>query len=291
MKIHHLNCATFCPRGGRWLGGDGRLHRSVKLVCHCLLIETDSGLVLVDTGFGTADVAHPRERLGMFYLLGTSPRLDMSETAHRQIVNLGYSVDDVRHVLLTHLDVDHAGGLPDFPKARVHLLADEHAAANSPAARQRMRGRPAQWSHGPDWQFYAAHGERWFGFECVRSLNGLPPEILFVPLRGHTLGHAAIAVAAGRGWLLHAGDAYFHHGELETPPHCPRGLDVLQRVFEVDRSARLRNQQRLRDLVQERGGEVSVFCAHDPVELERLQARERARSTNGDPRRTLRADA
>jgi hypothetical protein len=35
---------------------------------------------------------------------------------------------------------------------------------------------------------------------------------------------------------------------------------------------------------------VSVFCAHDPLELERLQARERARTTNGDPRHPLRAD-
>ena len=36
---------------------------------------------------------------------------------------------DVRHVLLTHLDRDHAGGIPDFPKARVHVHRKEHEMA------------------------------------------------------------------------------------------------------------------------------------------------------------------
>ena len=59
MRIHHLNCGTDCPLGGALFDG-----RSVsplgRLVCHCLLIETDShGLVLVDTGYGLRDIDHP----------------------------------------------------------------------------------------------------------------------------------------------------------------------------------------------------------------------------------------
>ncbi len=34
---------------------------------------------------------------------------------------LGYSINDVRHIILTHLDLDHAGGLHDFPNAAVHV--------------------------------------------------------------------------------------------------------------------------------------------------------------------------
>lgn len=44
----------------------------------------------------------------------------------------------------------------------------------------------------------------------MRRLTGLPPEILALPLPGHSRGHAAIAVDTGHGWLVHAGDAYFH---------------------------------------------------------------------------------
>ena len=59
MRIHHLNCGTCCPVGGRMFDGcsDSAFGR---LVCHCLLIETDEGLVLVDTGFGMKDVDHPQ---------------------------------------------------------------------------------------------------------------------------------------------------------------------------------------------------------------------------------------
>ena len=47
MRIHHLNCGTMCPWGGRLM--DGRKDRAgepARVVCHCLLIETNDGLVL-----------------------------------------------------------------------------------------------------------------------------------------------------------------------------------------------------------------------------------------------------
>jgi hypothetical protein len=61
MRIHHLNCISTCPLGGHLMDGrtPGVLTRG-QLACHCLLLETDQGLVLVDTGLGLGDVAHPR---------------------------------------------------------------------------------------------------------------------------------------------------------------------------------------------------------------------------------------
>jgi glyoxylase-like metal-dependent hydrolase (beta-lactamase superfamily II) len=97
-------------------------------------------------------------------------------------------------------------------------------------------------------------------------LEGLPPEILLVPLAGHTWGHAGVAVDTGNGWLLHAGDAYFFRGEMGETYRCPPGLAGYQRLMEVDRAARLANQARLRALA--RGGDVRIVSAHDPVELE-----------------------
>jgi 4-hydroxy-3-methylbut-2-enyl diphosphate reductase IspH len=40
----------------------------------------------------------------------------------------------------------------------------------------------------------------------------------------------------------------------------------------ADGSARSNNEQRLRELAREHGDEVRMFCAHDPVELERAAA-------------------
>src|SRR5438477_8861370 len=60
MRIHHLSCGTMCPFGGRLWDGRTQVLGPAEIVCHCLLIETEVGLVLVDTGFGTRDVAQPR---------------------------------------------------------------------------------------------------------------------------------------------------------------------------------------------------------------------------------------
>lgn len=277
MKVRHLDCATMCPFGGRWLSGHGSVFERARLAGHCLLVELDDGLLLVDTGLGLDNVTSPRERLGRSYLALTQPRLDPAQTAARQITALGLSPHDVRHVVLTHLDVDHAGGLPDFPEAMVHVMAAEHSAATSHgSSMESRRYRPAQWQHQPTWSLYEPEGEPWFGFECVRDLDGVPPEVLLVPLPGHTRGHAAVAVQESGGWLLHAGDAYFHRSEMDPDRRrCPPLLDLFERAVQFDGEQRLANQERLRALARENRGEVRVFCAHDAVELERLQAAER----------------
>lgn len=126
MRVHHLNCISSCPLGGRLM--DGRTPSVLKrgeLCCHCLLIETNNELVLVDTGFGLRDVADPKSRLSTFFMALLSPDFRDEMTAVRQIEQLGFQAADVRHILLTHLDFDHAGGLDDFPNATIHMLQQE----------------------------------------------------------------------------------------------------------------------------------------------------------------------
>jgi hypothetical protein len=68
-KIHHLDCGTMCPFGGGLVSGEG-IFSSAKMVAHCLLVERENGLLLVDTGFGLDDVRSPAERLGASVSLG-----------------------------------------------------------------------------------------------------------------------------------------------------------------------------------------------------------------------------
>ena len=80
MRVHHLNGSTLCPVGrGLSLGDPGG-----RLVCHCLLIETSEGLVLVDTALGLEDIhapTHESVRQGMG-LMG--PKWDPEQTMARQ---------------------------------------------------------------------------------------------------------------------------------------------------------------------------------------------------------------
>jgi glyoxylase-like metal-dependent hydrolase (beta-lactamase superfamily II) len=271
MRIHHINCISSCPLGGRLIDGRARSLRA-KLACRCILVETAGTLVLLDTGYGLRDVAAPRQRLGAFFLRLLDPDFREELTAVRQIEALGYSARDVRHIVLTHLDFDHAGGLDDFPAATVHMMIDEpEDAIRQRSWLDRQRFRPAQWSSYPRWRGYeVTGGEPWFGFDAVRQLRDVPPEILMIPLRGHTLGHAGIAVQHDGRWLLLAGDAYFDHDELDPDdPHCTPGLRLYQWMMEKDRPARLSNVRRLRELARDHGDSVRIICSHDPRELER----------------------
>lgn len=268
FRVHHLNCACI-----RRLSIHGR-----QLACHCLLIETPaSGLVLLDTGLGTTDLIDPRPRLGFsFTHVYANPKRDPAMAAANQIRALGFRQDDVRHIVMTHLDLDHVGGLSDFPHAKVHVHARElKAAMERKSFKAKHRYSPPMWAHKPDFRAYLEEGEPWFGFGAVRQLDGLPPELLFVPLFGHTLGHCGVAVDDGAGWLLHAGDAYFDPREIKQPKReCAWKVGAFQALVQTVRKDRLRNQARLREL-HATHPEIRIFCAHNPFELEEAQAHAR----------------
>jgi len=277
MRLHHLNCISSCPLGGRLM--DGRSASALergRLCCHCVLAETSAGLVLIDTGMGLNDVRNPRARLSSFFLTLMSPDFREEMTAVRQIESLGFSARDVRHIVLTHLDFDHAGGLDDFPEATVHMLGLErdHALARRTWL-DRQRFRPQQWGDRSRWVTYDAEGgEPWFGFARARPLRGLPPEIALVPLIGHTHGHAGVALDLGATWFMQAGDAYFWADEMNPDrPYCTPGLRMYQWMMEKNRRARLDNQRRLRELVRDHGPAVQLCCGHDPIEFERVAGR------------------
>ncbi|SCG42043.1 MBL fold metallo-hydrolase [Micromonospora humi] len=271
MRVHHLNCGSMVavepvagPGPGQPGGGDPT---PLPAVCHCLLVETDTdGLVLVETGFGRADVEAPERTLDPNFLRWARPALDPAETAISQVVALGFAPADVRHVVLTHLHQDHTGGLSDFPHARVHISADELATApdggHYPAAHL---------AHRPDWVTYpSTGGEHWYDFAGVRRAAGLAADILLIPFAGHTPGHTAVAVRADGGWLVHAGDAYFHQNEIRPEPGpLPPAMDQLQAAVETDRGLRLANLDRLRRVLRDHPTEVRVVPAHDPWEFER----------------------
>src|SRR4029079_7320594 len=164
--------------------------------------------------------------------------LEPAETAVAQIERLGLDPRDVRHIAVTHLDLDHAGGIADFPTARVHLHAREHAAAMARTRRiEKQRYIPAHWAHGPAWEVYTENGDTWRGLPAISRLRGVDADIGLLPMHGHTRGHAAILVRAADRWLIHAGDAYFHRSSVEGAGSVPIELAAVARIMQIDGAA------------------------------------------------------
>jgi glyoxylase-like metal-dependent hydrolase (beta-lactamase superfamily II) len=261
--VHHVNCATMCPVAGFLLGGGGmRGH----WIAHCLVVETErDGIVVVDTGFGTRDCEGKTGLSSAFKTL-CGPTLDRTETAFERVRALGLSPDDVRHIVVTHLDVDHAGGLSDFPNAKVHVHAREHAAAMARASlKERERYVRAHWSHGPKWELYSEDGDTWRGLPAIERLRGLDADIGILPMHGHTRGHSAIIVRNDHRWLIHAGDAYFHRNAM-TGGAIPIGVTIFERTIQMDPAARRASAAALRQL-RATYDDIDLFCAHDEREF------------------------
>jgi len=169
--------------------------------------------MLVDTGLGTQDYSNPGRRMDFFLKLMRSKR-NLGETAIQQIQRLGYKREDVKHILQTHLHLDHAGGLPDFPEALIHVYKPEYEHIRMHTSWEYI---PDHWMHELRWVLHELSGEKWFDFDAIK-LDGFEPEIWLIPLSGHTPGHMGVAVEQDQGWVLHGGDAVPFNALLENGP-------------------------------------------------------------------------
>lgn len=248
MKVHHLNC--------------GVLHAppNPQASCHCLLLERDGRLTLIDTGIGLQDIARPIERIGQPAIDAAGFQFHERLTAARQVERLGFQATDITDIVLTHGDPDHAGGLADFPTAVVHLSAEEHARLGS----GHWRYSADQFAHQPRWVTHQRSTEQWFGTEA-RPLPLLAgTEAFLIPLFGHTLGHCGVAVRAGNRWLLHVGDAYYLRVELSADDHPVSALTTLRAD---DDALRRESLATLRRIARDHGAEVEMFGYHDFTEF------------------------
>ena len=218
MTIHLLNCFTCNARFNNWKTGT-----------LCLLLETNQGLVLVDTGLGLDDYAHPTWFTQFFRIITEMP-FNPQEAALNQVKRLGYKPEQVCHILLTHMHFDHCGGLPDFPWATVHVHRREYEAfIHGPRQFKELAYVRRNIARVKEWALYDSTGEQWYDFDAIR----LPfdPEMWLVPLHGHSQGSCGVAIRTSTGWHFHVGDAGVDIERNEAPdwliatalgPHWPR---------------------------------------------------------------------
>lgn len=248
MRITHLNC--------------GWLHKPPlpPACCHCLMIEASGSIVLIDTGIGMHDCKDPNGRIGRDAAEAMGFQFHPSVTAVRQLEERGLDPSRVEHIVLTHCDSDHVGGLSDFPDAQIHLAVEEKQSVEAGHPRYTQ----AQFSHGPNWQAYSENDCDFFGLPArqVHTLHGI--ELRLIPLFGHTEGHCGVAVRDGDAWLLHVGDSYYLRDELTNTDHP---IDELASFAAVDNALRVQSLDVVRRLTKEHAASLTWLGYHDIGEL------------------------
>ena len=227
------------------------------------LIEHAEGLILVDTG----ETARTNEA-GYFprwhpYYRSLRMHVRPDEEIGPRLHQLGFSPDDVRWVVLTHLHTDHAGGLSYFPKSEILLSRTEHEVAKGLMGK--LRGYlPHRW---PDW-----FAPRFI--DLVADPVGPFPEsfpltrsgdVHIVPTPGHSAGHMSVVVYEGERVLFLAGDTSYNEANLVA--------GILDGVASLGGglAAAARALQRIRDYARERP--LVYLPSHDAEAEARLRSR------------------
>ena len=246
-QIHHLNCVKIVSPVNDNVCG------------HCLLIQENDKLILVDSGIGLLDIQNPEERIGQQLIDMVGYRFDENQTAIRQIEKLGLDPEKVTDCVISHLDNDHIGGLADFPNATVHVGLEECDAYIS--GNPRYLKTPL--SHQPTIKTYEKLDLNWFGFEARKVDIDTETEIYLIPLFGHTLGHCGVAIKAEKGWLFYIADADYMRIELTNSDHP---VNQLAKMRAEDNDLRINTLDKIRNLINEHP-EIEVFGYHDIEEF------------------------
>ncbi len=251
IKLHHLNCVKLVTPIAENVSG------------HCLLLDENGKLVLIDTGIGLLDTLQPFERIGKDLIDKIGYRFDEKLTAIYQVKALGYDPEAVTDCIISHLDNDHIGGLPDFPGAVVHVAAEELQNFKSGNVRYL---RPAL-EHGPTIKTYGSSVSEWFGFEARRVDANTETEILLIPLFGHSRGHCGVALRIDAQWIFYVGDAYYLRIELDNETHP---VTQLARANADDNDMRIASLGKIRQLAKDHP-EIQFFGYHDIDEFRQFK--------------------
>ncbi len=200
------------------------------------LLDTDEGVILIDTGF-KADFAAPAKRLGTPLYMG-----DLVNDYMSAFAELGYKPEQVTKILITHKHNDHSDCISSFPNAKVYISPEDADAMKLDGENiVRVTYKDGAYKNFP---------------RAEKIADGL----WFIEAKGHTKGNS-IAV------LEHDGLFYMFHGDVT---YCDAALKAnkLSIIFE-DKDAARETLDRVREFIKD--NPTVYLSTHCPEGYENLE--------------------
>lgn len=199
------------------------------------LIEHPKGLILVDTGQS-------------YEMRDENTIMEPDSNIICKLEKLGYTPDDVKYVVMTHMHLDHSGYMNHFPNSTFIVRKEEL--------------RTAWWPEACEGGYVFPTYEKTRGYKFIEPVDDedydifMDGSVVLIDTRGHSRGHQSVVVTMpDAGKIVLAGDAAPLREVLERrllPGTC---TDNWQAIRSIEKLLHL-----------ERCG-CTIICAHDPENL------------------------
>ena len=238
-EVHAVKYGQLMRRSpDNFIGGDEH-DTEMPLNYYVWVISNKARSIVVDTGFSES-MAKKRGRT-------------ITRPVAEGVKALGIEPEKVKDVVVTHMHYDHAGNIPLFPNARLHLQDKEMDFAT---------GR------------CMCHGLMRHGYEAEDVVNlvrcvfdqrvqfhdgssEIAPGVELHHIGGHTKGMQAVRVRTRRGWVVLASDSSHFYAHMEQD----RAFPILYSLADM-----LEGYNTLRKLATSR---QHIIPGHDPLVMAR----------------------
>jgi N-acyl homoserine lactone hydrolase len=241
-----------------------RSRQDFEFPAYVYIVERPEGHIAVDTGLNSQGwkMPLPSRRIAPYPIIG-----GQEEEIGPRMRAAGLQPEDVRTVVLTHLDTDHVGGVGWFPNAEflVHRPEYEFAATFF----GKLRYQPELWPSGFAPSVYDLDPQPCGPFPQSKALSG-EGDLRLVPIPGHSRGQVGVIVRANGVALFFTTDHVLRQDWFVEDCAAGRLYGLLGALFYPERAAE--TTRRIQRFV--RGTPTVLLPAHDTDAPRRLAAME-----------------
>ena len=265
MRVHVIRTGTVTQNTTFWRGESWstifRKAKAYEIPVQCYVVEHPDGHVAIDTGL-SSNVPAPKGLLRRFVPI---PHAQPGDEVGPQMRAVGLDPNEVRFVILTHLDWDHAGGVGHFPNAKILVHRPELTFASTSSGK--MRYQTKRWPSGFSPIPFDLDPDPYVSFPESKKVTDAG-DVVVVPTRGHSAGHVSVVVRTGDAALFFAGD-HLTRQDWFREDYAKGRLVQLGQFFPNDARETSRRIHRFAEAVP-----TILLPSHDGDAAERLATRE-----------------
>jgi len=208
------------------------------------LIEHPKGLVLFDTGCAPEVAVDPEGYWGVATKFLKNIRYSKDQVVDQQVQLHGYKPSDVKYVVVSHLHLDHSGGMRLFPNAKFLIMKGELPYAYWPERKARA-GFILN-------DLIPTRGFDWMELGGDTDIFG-DSSLLMLKTAGHTPGECSLQVRLKSGAVILTGDTIHIRPQLETLAAMDSDYDIAEASASIHRLREIRDR-----------GEATLWISHAP---------------------------